>query len=70
MMTGERETRDDDDDRDSFLFPISFAFISLTAGLMADGDAVAFGPLIIDDSGLVYSVVFGLWSLDGAGAVI
>ena len=47
---------------------------------MADGDAVAFGQLFfffgdytiqrIIDSGLVYSVVFGLWSLDGAGAVI
>lgn len=35
-----------------------------------DGDAVAFGQLIID-SGLIYSVVFGLglWTLDGAGAV-
>ena len=42
-----------------------FAIISETAFLFPDADAVPFGELI---GGLVYSVAFGLWSLDGAGA--
>ena len=38
-----------------------FLFPSLSSHSRPDGDAVAFGQLIID-SGLIYSVVFGLWT--------